>query len=386
MGYFNPFIDPFKIHLTNKMPVFDGVAYKLYPEHNFVYDKLWVVRSQGLPCGRLEKLKGKENSVEYPIFIKPRYGHLSASSKNCFKIHSAKELQKYLGYKHMMWSGFLDANETMTDFVMLHGKIVHQITYKYSEKQNGFTDDWKLISPYSEPPESITGWVQNYMKDFTGVVNVQYRAESIIEVGLRLSRGGAYIVSTQNKALIENINNIFLYQKWDYSLGEKMVFKPFYAYKCFTKVPILYLFPQKIMDMILRKNTPRPFYEYYFEPAGKSGMVFYQFMDDNFERGMQTKKYIEHLFTMTQLFFLGFLSVLVLGTFYVYKHAKINKYHQHILCYGFTLFLLLLSTRLLNPISANYSLFKAQKQNIFGGGPVKGKDDDDDQDDETGRT
>ena len=96
MGYFNPYIDKFTTHLTNKMPFYDGECYKRYPRFKRVYDKLWVVKSQGLIGGRLEKLKGKEDKVVYPIFIKPRWGHLSASSKNCFKVNDADELKKYV--------------------------------------------------------------------------------------------------------------------------------------------------------------------------------------------------------------------------------------------------------------------------------------------------
>ena len=40
------------------------------------------------------------------------------------------------------------------------------------------------------------------MYDFSGICNVQYRGDKIIEVGLRLARGGAYIYSTQNYKLI----------------------------------------------------------------------------------------------------------------------------------------------------------------------------------------
>ena len=61
MGYFNPYIDKFTTHLTNKMPFYDGECYKRYPRFKRVYDKLWVVKSQGLIGGRLEKLKGKED-------------------------------------------------------------------------------------------------------------------------------------------------------------------------------------------------------------------------------------------------------------------------------------------------------------------------------------
>jgi len=361
MGFFNPYIDPFQHHLTSHMPFFDGKSYTRYPEHNFVYDKLWIVKSQGLKGGKLEKLQGKENSITYPIFIKPRWGHLSASSKNCFKINSPKELAKYIHYKNMMWSVFIKGTEGMTDYILVKGQIMHQITYIYSAEQNGFTDVWKFISPDSRPPSNITEWVNKHMKHFTGIVNLQYRDNKIIEVSLRLARGGAYIISTDNKALITNINNVFTKGSWDFSLQDKMKFKPFYVFKCFTTIPIIYLFPQYVIDYAIQKKTKLPFYEYYFEPAGKEGMVFLQFMDTDLNRGLKTKEYIEKRFNVAQII----IYILIVFAFLVLFINFKNKY------YFILLVSLLFLTRFLNPIVVNYNLYKGQKQILFGGGPDK---------------
>ena len=387
MGYFNPYIDPFKFHLTSNMPVYDGKAYKKYPEYNFVYDKLWIIKSQGLMGGKLEDVRGKEEQLfqimstnvtsplisdhirletggsggAAPLFIKPRWGHLSASSKNCFKINNADELKKYSHYDNMMWSEFIDAKEGMTDYVLLKGKIVHQITYTYSDKQNGFTDDWKYISAETNPLPNITEWVTCHLPNFTGIVNVQYRDTKIIEVGLRLARSGAYLLSTENGDLIKNINGIFDRQTWDYSLKNKLKFKPFYVFKCFTTLPIIYLFPQHVLDYIVKSHTHRPFYEYYFEPAGKEGMVFLQFMDDDFKRGMQTKEKIQSWFNIVQI--ISYLLLLV---------ALVVPFFQFRWNYSLSaVIIILLSTRYLNPMLSNYNLYKAQRQSIFGGGPNK---------------
>jgi hypothetical protein len=363
MGYFNPRIDGFAVHLTNKMPFFDGACYKRYPRHNFVYDKLWIVKSQGLPAGRLEQLAGKESKVNYPIFIKPRWGHKSASSKNCFKISSAEELAKYIDYPNMMWSEFIDAKEGMTDYVLLKGQIMHQITYVYSDKQNGFSDDWKYVSPETIPPAIISEWVKQHMTDFTGIVNVQYRDSKIIEVGLRLARAGAYLLSTENAPLINNVNGIFLKKEWNHNLTNEMQFKPFYAFKCFTTLPIVYIFPQKVVDWYVRReNIIKPFYEYYFEPTGATGMVFFQFIDNDFEHGMQTKKKIEQLFYVAQLIMYALIALIVCL-------LTLTKWRYRIIIA--IILLLLFLTRLLNPITANYNLYKAQKQSLFGGGPEK---------------
>lgn len=367
MGYFNPYIDKFTTHLTNKMPFNDSECYQRYPRFKRVYDKLWIVKSQGLIGGRLEKLKGKEDKVVYPIFIKPRWGHLSACSKNCFKVTSANELKKYIDYKNMMWTEFIDASEVMTDFILLKGKIVHQITYTYSEKQNGFSDDWKLVSPHATPPSNITEWVKTHMTEYTGVVNVQYRDAKIIEVGLRLARGGAYLLSTENKPLITNVNNIFNKKEWNYNLTEEMKFNPFYVFKCFTSLPIVFLFPQKLMDWFIEKHTKFPFYEYYFEPAGTSGMVFFQFMDADFERGMQTKLQIEKIVNTAQII----MYVLIALAIFFIGFTNWSYRHVFFLCV-----ILIFLTRLFNPISVNYKLYTAQKQSIFKEGPTKDTEDD----------
>ena len=75
MGYFNPYLDPFKYHLTNKVPVYDKHAYNKYPNHNFVYDKLWVAKSQNLNSGKLEELKVKKIQLLI-LFLSSRGGDI----------------------------------------------------------------------------------------------------------------------------------------------------------------------------------------------------------------------------------------------------------------------------------------------------------------------
>ena len=40
MGFFNPYVDPFKYFISKNIPDFDGQAFMKYINHNFVYDKL----------------------------------------------------------------------------------------------------------------------------------------------------------------------------------------------------------------------------------------------------------------------------------------------------------------------------------------------------------
>ena len=355
MQIYNPYKDNFDIFLSEEIPYFDKIAYDKYKKHKKVYDKLWVAESQNMKCGKLDDLVENPDEISklpFPIFIKPRWGHKSASSKGCYKIKDKNELKKHIHKKNVMWSSFVDATEGMTDYVLKEGEIVHQITYNYSEKQNGFSDDWKYISKENTPPDYVTEWVNKNIKGFNGVVNVQYRGPSIIEVGLRLARGGSYITSTQNKPLIKNINNVVELKEWDYNLEKEIDYSPFYAFKCHTFMPILFLFPQYFIDNFIVNNGGNSFYEYYFEPTGKNGMVFFQFFHNDFDTGMKAKKDMETKFNILQQ--TAFL--LILGIIIGFFTSNLISVIFIIVFIG--LFLM----RFLNPIGTQLSLLKAQKQ------------------------
>lgn len=361
MDIYNPYGDPWPIKISKNMPDFDGQAFRKYRSHNYIYDKLFIAKTQGIHCGTLESLLAKEPKyITYPIFIKPRYGHKSASSKNCFKIKSYNELDKYKDIPEMMWSEFIPETEGMTDYFLHNGNIVHQITYVYSETQHGtIADDWKLVSPKSKPPIAITNWVKENMKGFSGACNMQYRGEKIIEVGLRLGRGGAYIYSTNNQTLIKAINDLVNYNKWDYNLTKKdFDFKEYYSFKCYTTVPIIYLYPQYTLDYVMKKNNCKEFYEYYFEPEGKGmNMVCYQFLHEDFDKGMKLKKELETIMSITQILIILLLIIGILITLY---------YDKTIGIISLLILSVLYSTRLLNPISMHVNLWNAQKQALFG--------------------
>lgn len=330
--------DNFQYTFTSKLPIYDLKAYQSNKDHQFVYDKLWVAKSQNMQSGDLQDIN--IDNIEFPIFIKPKNGHQTATSKHCHKIKKAKELKKFQHLKNMMWSEFIPNTEGMTDFVFYKGNMVHQITYQYSDKQNGFTDDYKYIDSKNEPPSKISDWVNRYFKSYNGVVNAQYRGDKIIEVGLRLARGGNYLLATNNRDLIVNINQLYNHGHWDYN--RKLEFQPYYSFKCFSKLPILYILPQYVTNHIFKGVT---FHDYYFEPAGKDGDVFYQFNCENYKKGMKMKKKFEALNIQLQSFFIlsGLITIIA---FIIHKYL------------GFILFICwvaLYMTRFLNPVHTNIS-------------------------------
>ena len=129
-------VDPFETSFTKKLPMFDKRAYHLYPKYNFVYDKLWVAQSQDLSWDNRKYSTNKFHKLSY--IYEPRWGHKSASSH--FKINDYHHLKKYQHLSDMMWSTYIEGVENMTDFLLVNGNIVYDISYNYSQEQNGYTE------------------------------------------------------------------------------------------------------------------------------------------------------------------------------------------------------------------------------------------------------
>jgi len=351
---YNPYLDAYDYHLAREIPVFDGQAFKKYPKHNFVYDKLWIAQSQNIKSGEI-----KQNSLPkkdlYPVFIKPRWGHQTATSKNCFKIKTPEEIVKFIDVSDMIWTEYIDETEGMTDYILLHGQSMFQMTLQYSDKQLGFIDEWKYVSEENTPPDEISKWVDTYLSSYTGIANIQYRGNKIIEVSLRLARGGAYIISTDNKHIVNNINQLVKNNEWNHTVDHQLTYKPFYSFKCYTAVPIIFLIPQFILDHLIKIYNGKEFYEYYFEPNGKNGMVFFQFMHSNYNEAISLKNVIENLFVISQIFFYIALFVII-PLFGV--HPKLQPYKIYVISTIIILFI----TTLLNPLSMQYNIYKSQKQ------------------------
>lgn len=348
LGIFNPYSDAFDYKLSRDIPAFDKTAYDMHEKYRFVYDKLFIAKSQGVRCGTFKEFDGK-----FPIFIKPRYGHQTSSSKNCYKIYSQSDLDKYLDLPDMMWSEFINHTEGMTDFVLLNGEIVYQITYQYSDEQYGFADVWKYISAENKPPEKVVRWVKQHMIDYSGPLNIQYRSDIIIEVGMRFARSGIYIESSDNKIIVDNINYLWHNKEWKYVNEDKMTFKPYYSFKCWSPIPIFYLIPQHILDFIMSSVGAKRFYEYYFEPTGKTSIVFFQFLHEDFEKGMQAKKMIENIMNFIQFFILFLLCLMIILFCFRFK---LYAFYVSILVLG------IMITSFDNSLNVIYSQITNQKQ------------------------
>ena len=97
--------------ISDNIPTTDHEAYYKYPEYNFVYDKLQLAQSQHIESGTLDSLLESEPfHIQYPLVIKPRWGHKSDRSRHVYKINEYTELKKYSSNKFSRRGKFLREN------------------------------------------------------------------------------------------------------------------------------------------------------------------------------------------------------------------------------------------------------------------------------------
>ena len=86
-------------------------------------------------------------------------------------------------------------------------------------------------------------------------------------------------------------------------------------------------------------------------------MAFFQFLHNDFSHGMKVKNMIETITNVMQLFFYIAIIMIIVTFIYYPKY----KYKWIIMYVVFVLYLF----RFINPLSTNYGLMKAQKQQLF---------------------
>lgn len=99
------------------VPVEDPDAYTLYPEHRWVYSKLLICETQGLPSGPHGLMP-----PAFPVFSKPIY-NMRGMGIGTKIIESAEEYEREFAPGHM-WMPLLRGEHVSTDAAVVDGEVV----------------------------------------------------------------------------------------------------------------------------------------------------------------------------------------------------------------------------------------------------------------------
>lgn len=159
----------------------DIEAYKMYPEHNFIYNKLELFKYQKLDCNPLPILPNK-----FPVVVKPII-NLKGMGLDSIIINNINEYNNH-STSGFFYCTFLSGKHYSWDLIINDGKIVYYTVfqgYKYKEENRfGTFKYWKQ----EEKPllKIIKQYIDDKFKNFTGHINIETIGNYMIEGHLRL--------------------------------------------------------------------------------------------------------------------------------------------------------------------------------------------------------
>lgn len=197
----------------------DVQAYIKFSKYNYVYDKFKLMKHQNMPCNILGIYP--DPSI-YPIIVKPII-NLFGMSRGIKVLHNDNEYETYLMSSpnpSSFWMPFYETNSTLNceykdtnikkhytiDIVMKEGKIFYSNTFEcITSDEVGIFKKHIYIPEYIVKEKHIH-FLEQYMKDYTGCLNIEIIHDIIIEIHLRLN-GDNYIYK-ENPDILYMIESI----------------------------------------------------------------------------------------------------------------------------------------------------------------------------------
>lgn len=162
------------------IPTEDSDAYRLYPEHRWVYNKLLMAESQGL-----EAAPHGLPPERFPVFSKPVY-NLRGMGIESRVIRGREEYERAQTAGHM-WMPLLEGEHVSTDAAVVEGEAVWFRHVVGVPLEGGMFDYWTVLAePRPELEAYLSAWLRR-LAGYSGAVNLETIGGRIIECHLRFS-------------------------------------------------------------------------------------------------------------------------------------------------------------------------------------------------------
>lgn len=213
------------------VPLEDGFSYLEYPEHNYVYNKLWLMQAQGIESYPV----GVESSgnVGFPCVVKPLFNMngMSCGTSLVYK-EQFDDIWKIHNGKFFM--PFLEGDHITADIVLVNGLPVDEVFVKGHKGEFGKFNYWETLSKeemyaHHELLHTIKYFISMCFSDYTGMINFEAIGDILIEIHLRPN---ADLYPLYNKCFFDDLANLYLNDIWNGDLQiEKSYIIPFVADK-----------------------------------------------------------------------------------------------------------------------------------------------------------
>ena len=163
------------------IPTEDGDAYLWYPRYKWLYNKLAVAESQGLPCA-----PHGIDPPSFPVFSKPIY-NMRGMGAGSRVIRSLKEYKQAQRPGHM-WMELLQGEHISTDVAVVEGEARWSRHSRGIAIGDGMFDYWIVEAARRTTLETyIEQWIATNLAGYTGMINIETIGDRIIETHLRFS-------------------------------------------------------------------------------------------------------------------------------------------------------------------------------------------------------
>jgi hypothetical protein len=204
LQYFNDVFCPADVDI----PTEDSDAWTWNPKHRWVYDKIAIAQSQGLPAG-----PHGVTPPFFPVFSKPivnlrgmGIGSRIMSDEADYRRHSTP------GH---MWMPLLEGKHVSSDVAVADGapRWWRHVTGKPAGE--GTFDLWTVHAEADPAIEKRCGdWIQKHLAGYTGMLNLETIDGTIIEAHLRFSDQWPDLYGA---GWVEALVRFYQTRKWEYS-------------------------------------------------------------------------------------------------------------------------------------------------------------------------
>ncbi len=194
------------------VPTDDMTAWKLFPDHRWVYNKLEVCESQGM--------EGAPHGIDpphFPVFSKPIY-NMHGMGIGSRMVESQADLDREV-LPGFMWMRLLEGEHVSTDVAVLDGEPKwwrHTIGLALG---GGMFDYWTVLAEPRPAIEAYCGdWLRRNLRGYSGCVNFETIGARIIECHLRFADQWPDLYG---KGWLDAVVKLYRDGVWDYDDADR---------------------------------------------------------------------------------------------------------------------------------------------------------------------
>ncbi|MBI3981448.1 MAG: hypothetical protein HY337_00950 [Gemmatimonadetes bacterium] len=192
------------------VPTDDMEAYRLFPQHRWVYNKLRLCETQGI-----EHAPHGIRPTQFPVFSKPIY-NLNGMGVGIGVMWNAEDYDRMITPGHL-WMALLAGEHVSSDVALVDG---NPVWWKHAEGvplADGAFDRW-IIEAGCRPDleASVGAWLREHMAGYTGMVNMETIGGRMIECHLRLADQW---VDLHGPGWVESVVELYTTGRWRFDDG-----------------------------------------------------------------------------------------------------------------------------------------------------------------------